>query len=156
MSRARRRLAAISIVAAALVSLGGCGMIGGVPTPEPSVEVTTAPSDVPASEAPTPTPAPTATPQPVPKGTKWAVRCGGVRLRSGTTTSSAQVAMLNQGDVVVASGSVAGGPWSFTDCGGSGSGSQWIKVVAVNGRTVQDLYGVKVLYAAQGLFTKTK
>jgi lysozyme len=46
---------------------------------------------------------------------------------------------------------VSGGSWRAT-CGTSVKGSRWLRIVAINGRSVRSLYGVSAVYAASGLF----
>jgi SpoIID/LytB domain protein len=76
--------------------------------------------------------------------------CGGVNLRTGTSTSHATKARLASGARVTVSATVGGSRWS-TVCAGSKSGSRWYRVTHVNGTSVRSLYGVASLYAATGV-----
>ena len=80
------------------------------------------------------------------------VACGNVSLRTGAKTSAARKALIPAGTPVRAVSTVDGGSYSAS-CGGSTvSGSKWLKIDAVNGKTVSSLYGVSYVYAASKLF----
>ena len=80
------------------------------------------------------------------------VACGNVSLRTGAKTSATRKALIPAGTPVRAVSTVDGGSYSAS-CGGSTvSGSKWLKIDAVNGKTVSSLYGVSYVYAASKLF----
>jgi GH25 family lysozyme M1 (1,4-beta-N-acetylmuramidase) len=74
-----------------------------------------------------------------------------VYLRASPATTAASVALLSTGTGITSSGTVTGGSWS-ANCLTAVSGNKWYAVSAVDGVSVQALYGVSVLYAATGLF----
>jgi GH25 family lysozyme M1 (1,4-beta-N-acetylmuramidase) len=53
--------------------------------------------------------------------------------------------------IVTTSGIVAGGSWSAT-CKTAVSGSSWLRIVAINGRSTTSLFGLSYVFAAKGLF----
>ncbi|HXG26634.1 MAG TPA: SpoIID/LytB domain-containing protein [Candidatus Binatia bacterium] len=127
------------------------------PTPSPTPAPTATPKAPAATAAPTstPPPAPTATPTPAPTATPTPVytpKCDAVNLRTGASTSYAKKTSVNEGAKLTVVATVSGGSYS-TSCGGPLSGSQWIRISAINGRTVKSLYGVTYLYGASKLFT---
>lgn len=90
---------------------------------------------------------------PVLAATPMAAACDGVRLRSGPTTSDAQVgASLSSGTLVSVETTIAGGPWTATCAAGTVSDSTWHQISEVNGQSVAALFGVPYVYAATGLF----
>jgi lysozyme len=93
---------------------------------------------------------PKPTPSPEIKTTNLISNCP-VRLRSATSTNADTKAIIDENTVVTSTGSVSGGAWA-ADCGTNVSGTGWLKVTAVGGRSVSSLYGVSVVYAANGLF----
>ncbi|HSL97653.1 MAG TPA: glycoside hydrolase family 25 protein [Candidatus Deferrimicrobiaceae bacterium] len=76
----------------------------------------------------------------------------GVNLRATASTGAWIRGVVARNAVVTAAATVSGGRWR-ADCGRSVSGSRWLKIVAINGRSVHSLYGVSAVYAARGLFT---
>ena len=85
--------------------------------------------------------------------TSYSANCS-VNLRASTTTDAAVLDTIAAGTIVIASGTVSGGDWAASDCGGtSASGSSWYVITAVNGSTASNLYGVATVYAATGLFS---
>ncbi len=93
---------------------------------------------------------PDPTPDPVIKTTNRISNCP-VRLRAAASTGADTKAIIDDNTVVTSTGSVSGGAWE-AECGGDVSGSSWLKVTAVGGKSVSSLYGVNVVYAASGLF----
>ncbi len=82
--------------------------------------------------------------------TDYAAACG-ARLRVAPSTSAATLVTMPTGTIVTTTGAVSGGSWSDT-CVTAVSGSTWYEITAVDGTSVQALYGVSVAYAATGLF----
>jgi len=76
----------------------------------------------------------------------------GVNLRSAASTGAWIRGAVARDTVVTAVATVSGGRW-HAECAGSVRGNRWLKVVAINGRSVRSLYGVTAVYAARGLFT---
>ncbi len=133
------------------------------PTPTPTPTATPAPTPAPTptptlAPTPTPTPTPTATPAPTPAptaspapgGQAYVPACDGVNIRTGATTSSTTRVRLPAGTPVTVTGQVAGGSWS-TSCPTNKAGSGWYVVTAIDGRSVQSVYGTSALYAATGV-----
>lgn len=82
--------------------------------------------------------------------TDYLANCS-VRLRSSSSTSAKTVSIIDANMVVSASSKVNGGSWA-ADCLTDVSGSTWLKITAVGGKSVSSLYGVSAVYAASGLF----
>jgi GH25 family lysozyme M1 (1,4-beta-N-acetylmuramidase) len=76
-------------------------------------------------------------------------------LRTKPSSSSTKKAELADGGQMYAVTVVSGGRWSLVCGGRSYSGTSWYKISNVNGRSAQVRYGVKYVYAATALFTKT-
>ena len=74
-----------------------------------------------------------------------------VNVRTSASTSARVKSVIAKNTVVTASATVTGGSWR-ADCGTAVKGSSWLKIVAVNGRSVSSLFGVNAVYAAKGLF----
>ena len=77
--------------------------------------------------------------------------CSDVSLRTGARTSATRKALIPAGTPVRAVSTVDGGSYSAS-CGTAVSGSRWLKIDAVNGKSVPSLYGVSYVYAASKLF----
>jgi len=91
--------------------------------------------------------------QPVAAATSDYLANCAVNVRSGPKIGSSVRATIARGTKVTASATVTGGSYS-ADCGGWVSGSTWLKIVAINGKSVSSLYGVSAVYAAKALFRK--
>jgi GH25 family lysozyme M1 (1,4-beta-N-acetylmuramidase) len=83
--------------------------------------------------------------------TTMAANCG-ANLRTSASTSARIRASIDRNTKVTVVATVKGGSWRTTCAGKSVSGGKWFRIGAVNGRSVQRLYGVGYLYAASGLF----
>jgi GH25 family lysozyme M1 (1,4-beta-N-acetylmuramidase) len=73
-------------------------------------------------------------------------------LRTTTAYSSRVRKVIKTGTLVIAAATVTGRSYSTTCSGKRVSGKTWLRVSAVNGKSVKSLYGVSYLYAAAGLF----
>ena len=73
-------------------------------------------------------------------------------LRTSTSASASIKKMAKTGTVVTIATTVTGRSYSTTCAGKPVSGKTWIRITAVNGKSVKTLYGVTYLYAASGLF----
>jgi GH25 family lysozyme M1 (1,4-beta-N-acetylmuramidase) len=93
---------------------------------------------------------PDPTPPPPAPTTNLVSNCE-VRLRSAASTDAGTHGIIGDNTIVTSTGTVSGDSWA-ADCGSSVSGSAWLKVTAVGGKSVSSLYGVNVVYAASGLF----
>jgi len=82
--------------------------------------------------------------------TNWSANCS-ARLRTSASTSAGVKQTIPAGTLITSSGEVSGSSYSAT-CGTKVSGTTWLKVVYVGGKTVQSLYGVPSLYSAKGLY----
>jgi GH25 family lysozyme M1 (1,4-beta-N-acetylmuramidase) len=76
-----------------------------------------------------------------------------VNLRTGAKTSAASKVQVVKGTTVTVVAIVSGGSWATTCAGKAVSGSKWLKISKVNGKSVKSLYGVSYVYAARGLFS---
>jgi GH25 family lysozyme M1 (1,4-beta-N-acetylmuramidase) len=80
------------------------------------------------------------------------VACDGTKLWTKPTTRSTSKDRLSAGDTVSVTRTVSGTAWSTSCTGSTTSGSQWYEIAAIGQQSVWKLYGVSVVYAAQGLF----
>lgn len=80
----------------------------------------------------------------------YRARCR-VNLRATASTGARIRGTVPGNSVVTAVAAVTGGSWRAS-CGSFFKGNRWLKIVAINGRSVQSLYGVAAVYAASGLF----
>lgn len=78
--------------------------------------------------------------------------CGGIHVRTGTSTGAAVKATLAASARLTVTAKVSGGTWKAA-CPTTKSGSTWYRVTAINGKTVKATYGVTYLYAATGVLT---
>ena len=93
---------------------------------------------------------PTITPPPKPTTKTMVEACSGVNVRTGTSTSSTVERQLASTTKVTVVATVSGSSWSAS-CAGAKSGSTWYRISAIDGRSVQSLYGRSYLYAASGV-----
>jgi GH25 family lysozyme M1 (1,4-beta-N-acetylmuramidase) len=80
--------------------------------------------------------------------------CDGVSLRSSGSTKATRKALIDAGTRVTVVAAVSGGSWSATCAGNSVSGSSWWRIKAIDGTSVNSLFGVSYVYAATKLFNK--
>lgn len=83
---------------------------------------------------------------------RWVANCD-LNIRSRPTTLSTIRVRIAKGTSVTTSGTVTGGAY-MTNCPGSVSGSDWLAITTIGGRSVKSLYGVMTVYAASRLFHK--
>ena len=81
-----------------------------------------------------------------------AAACDGVNLRTGAGTSYAIKMSIKTDTPVTVVATMSGGWWSTTCAGKSTSGSSWLRISAVNGKSTWGLFGVTYVYGAAGLF----
>ena len=70
-------------------------------------------------------------------------------LRSSASTASASKAIIATDTKVLVATQVTGAAWSARCAGNPVSGSTWYQISAVNGQTVQSLYGVSYVYCGE-------
>ena len=80
----------------------------------------------------------------------WTSKCA-VRVRTAPKMSSTTLRIISEGAVVKATGTVSGGSYR-ADCPSSVSGSTWLKVVAINGKSTTTLFNRSAVYVAYKLF----
>ena len=78
-----------------------------------------------------------------------------VRLRTSPSTDATREGIIDVNARVSIAATVSGGGWNTTCAGAAVSGSSWYRITAVDGTSVQTLYGVGAVYAASGLFKAT-
>jgi len=78
-----------------------------------------------------------------------------VRLRTTASTDATREGIIDVDTRVSIAATVSGGGWNTTCAGAAVSGSSWYRITAVDGTSVQTLYGVSAVYAASGLFKAT-
>jgi GH25 family lysozyme M1 (1,4-beta-N-acetylmuramidase) len=81
---------------------------------------------------------------------KWTAKCS-VRVRNAPKLSAPTLKIIPAGSIVTASGTVTGS-WYKADCPSAVSGSTWLRVLAVNGKSASSLYGRTAVYVAAKLF----
>lgn len=86
-------------------------------------------------------------------GTSLDAKCNGIVLRSKPSPAADRKGRIGNRATVVAVGTVVGARW-HTKCGGrSDKGHRWYKIVSINGKSVQSLYGRRHVYAARSQFS---
>ena len=80
----------------------------------------------------------------------WSALCS-TNIRTGPKTSATVKATIAKGTAVTATATVTGGSWS-SSCPSNISGSSWLQIVAIGGKSTSSLYGLSAVYAAKGLF----
>ena len=93
---------------------------------------------------------PPITPPPAPTAKIMVEACSGVNVRTGTSTSASVARRLAVTTKVTVVATVSGSRWSAS-CAGAKSASTWYRISAIDGRSVQSLYGRSYLYAASGV-----
>jgi hypothetical protein len=147
----RRRLIIVGVLA---MVLAGCGDSSATasPTGSSSVESVAPSSDSGASMAPSESQSPSEAPiasQTASGSTSTAI-CDAISLRKSASTSSSRVASINSGTAVHIVGTVHGTAYTAGSCGTSGS--SWLKIDKVAGKSAKASYGVTYVYAAAGFF----
>ena len=84
----------------------------------------------------------------------FTARCD-ANLRTKPSSSSTKKAELAKGGQMYAVTLVKGGSWSLVCGGRQYKGTSWYRISNTNGRSTQVRFGVKYVYAATALFTKT-
>ena len=79
------------------------------------------------------------------------VACNGGVFRTGPGTGYTEKGPMTAGETVVVTSTRTGGAWTLT-CGTHKTGTAWYRITAVNGKSVQSLYGVPAVFAAKGWF----
>lgn len=81
---------------------------------------------------------------------KWTAKCD-VRIRTSPWLSARTLKMVPTGATVTAVATVSGGSYR-ADCPAAVSGSAWLKISAINGKSVSSLFNRSYVYAAAKLF----
>ena len=93
---------------------------------------------------------------PVDAATKrWVAKCDDVRLRTEPRTTSKVLLSIDAGARVTAVKTVRAGKWSAR-CGGRLESRRWLKIVAINGKSTESLFGRNAVFAAKWLFKYVK
>jgi GH25 family lysozyme M1 (1,4-beta-N-acetylmuramidase) len=82
--------------------------------------------------------------------TNWTAKCQ-VRVRTSPKVTATSLKIISSGSIVKAVGSVAGGSYK-ADCPSAVSGSSWLKITAINGKSTTSLFDRSYVYAASKLF----
>lgn len=145
----RRRLVLIGVLA---IALAACGDSSASPSPSSPDQGSVAPSsDAGASglpESAPPTEMPTES-EAFPGSTAVAI-CGGISVRKQPSTSGARLGTIASGVEVRVVETVDGTPYTAGACGLSGS--TWLKVDRVAGKSAKAAYGAQYVYVAAGFF----
>lgn len=93
---------------------------------------------------------------PVDAATKrWVAKCDDVRVRTEPRTTSSVVVSLDTGARVTSVKTVRAGKWSAR-CDGRLESRRWLKIVAIDGKSTQSLFGRNAVFAAKWLFKYVK
>ncbi len=142
-----RRLPAVTLVLAGVLSLAACG---GSSSTEPPSSPSAAPSQSSAMSA-EPSSPPSAVPTTADALPRTVVAaCNGVALRTSASTTGRLIARISTGVSVRAVELVTGDSYTTGACGTAGD--SWYRIRRVGGKTVKSLYGVTDVYAAAGFF----
>ena len=82
--------------------------------------------------------------------TTWAAKCE-TRIRTSASLSARTLKIVPTGTKVTATATVSGSSYR-ADCAGSVSGTTWLKITAIGGKSTSSLYGRSAVYAAAKLF----
>lgn len=85
---------------------------------------------------------------------RWTATCDS-RLRLWPNTNSRTLRILKAGAVVTTIGTVTGKRWSATCKGKRMTSRSWLRVVAINGKSVSSLTGHWAAYVAKGIYKST-
>lgn len=145
----RRRLVLVGILA---ITLAACGDASASPSASPSGQGSAAPSsDAGASGQPASTPPSEApTESGVAPGSAAVAICGGISVRKQPSASGGRLGTITAGTEVRVVETVDGTPYTAGACGVSGSA--WLKVDQVAGKSAKAAYGVQYVYVAAGFF----
>ena len=80
-----------------------------------------------------------------------AATCG-ANLRTSDKVGARLRTTIKKGTKVSVTATLTGGSWRATCAGKSVHGHSWVRISAINGKSVKSSYGVTYLYAAAGLF----
>jgi GH25 family lysozyme M1 (1,4-beta-N-acetylmuramidase) len=93
---------------------------------------------------------------PVDAATKrWVAKCDDVRIRTQPRTTAKVLASIDEGARVTAVKTVRAGKW-FARCGGRLESRKWLKIVSINGKSTESLFGRNAVFAAKRLFKFVK
>ena len=93
---------------------------------------------------------------PVDAATKrWVAKCDDVRVRTEPRTSAKVLVSLDEGARITSVKTVRAGKW-FARCGGRLESHRWLKIVAIDGKSTQSLFGRNAVFAAKWLFKYVK
>lgn len=81
---------------------------------------------------------------------KWTAKCA-VNVRTSPKTTATVKKVISTGAIVTSTGTVTGSSYS-ADCPTNVKGSNWLKIIAIDGKSTTTLFGRDVVYAAAGLF----
>ena len=86
---------------------------------------------------------------------RWEAKCDDVRLRTEPRTTAKVLASIDEGARVTAVKTVRAAKWSAR-CGGRLESRKWLKIVSINGRSTESLFGRNAVFAAKWLFKFVK
>src|SRR3954469_26072700 len=146
----RPRFVVAVATAAMLLIVAACGGSSGAPSPSATSAPTEAPAptDVPASESPSA--AAVESPSSAATATTAAAKCGGIAIRQDPMSDGKVIVRVKAGGKVRVVATVTGDAYQGGSCGTSGS--DWLKVDRVNGKSIKVQYGVPFGYVAAGFF----
>jgi hypothetical protein len=148
-------LRGLIVAGLAAVLLAGCGSGSPTATPGPSGPAGPEASSPAASTAASPgaptTEAPSAGPAGPSAGAPTMTSlCAGIGVRKEPATTAPLLVRVNTGSSVHVVGTVTGDAYTATTCGTSGT--SWLKVDQIDGKSMKSKYGVPFGYTAAGFF----
>ena len=146
----RPRFVVAIATAAVLLTVAACGGSSAAPSPSATGAPTEAPAptDSPASESPSA--GAVESPSSAASATTAAAKCGGIAVRQDPMSDGKVIVRVKAGGKVRVVATVTGDAYPGGSCGTSGS--DWLKVDRVNGKSVKVQYGVPFGYVAAGFF----
>jgi len=145
----RPRFVVAIATAAVLLSAAACGSSSA----SPSASATGAPTEAPVGASAQPSESPSGAPVESPSAATTstaAAKCGGVAIRKDPMSDGKVIVRVKTGAKVHVLATVTGDAYQGGSCGTSGS--DWLKVDRVNGKSIKVQYGVPFGYVAAGFF----
>jgi len=150
-------LRGLIVAGLAAIVIASCGSGGSTPTPQPSGPAGSSPAASSPAGSTAASPGAPATQMPSsgqsasPSGAPTMTSlCAGIGVRKEPATTAPLLVRVNTGSSVHVVGTVTGDAYTATTCGTSGS--SWLKVDQIDGKSMKSKYGVPYGYAAAGFF----
>jgi GH25 family lysozyme M1 (1,4-beta-N-acetylmuramidase) len=86
---------------------------------------------------------------------RWVAKCDDIRIRTAPRTTARVLSSIDEGARVTAVATVRADKWSAR-CGGRLESRKWLKIISINGRSTESLFGRNAVFAAKWLFKFVK